>query len=124
MSQDTAPLPEKDIQGSSECGPLFTGNCIPHSLAGLHIPRPIHSVSQTHHNFSRLLASVYPVPSVWKALLTPTPQLAKNILIFEIDLNQVRRLYTSTSAPAMIFFSKAQALSLSPRAPQGLTDTQ
>ena len=50
--------------------------------------------------------------------------MAENILILEIHLNQVRRLYTSTSAPAMIFFSKAQALSLSPRAPQGLTDTQ
>lgn len=50
------------------------------------------------------------------------PTTAENILIFKTHLNQVRSLHTP--APAMTFFSKAQALSLSPRSPQGLTDTQ
>lgn len=118
MSQDTAPLPEKDIQGFSECGPLFTGNCIPHSLAGLHMSHVPSTLFPKHTTTSH---DSLPLSTL---LLTPTPQMAKNILIFEIHLNQLRRLYTSTSAPAMIFFSKAQALSLSPRAPQGLTDTQ
>lgn len=87
---------------------------------------PVHFVTQTRDTFLWLLASVPAVPSLERTAFPPFG--GQEHLIFKTSLHWVASSgspshpYTHP-APDRTFFSKAQALSLSPQSPQGLTDT-